>query len=120
MSRDELIDLEESGWRALSSTGHAAAEFYERVLDDTVLMLLPGGVALDDRSVIVQSMSGQPWSSFQLEDIRVLYPTADVGIVAYGVVARREGSGEYSALISTSYVRRASGWKLTLHQQTPR
>lgn len=120
MARDELIDLEESGWRALSSTGQAAAEFYEWVLDDTVLMLLPGGMVVDDRSAIVESMSGQPWSSFQLEDMRVLHPTADVGVVAYGVVARREGSAEYSALISTSYVRRVNGWKLTLHQQTLR
>lgn len=120
MSQDELIELEESGWRALASTGRAAAEFYERVLDDTVLMLLPGGVVLDDRSMILESISGQPWSSFRLEDMRVLHPSADVGIVAYRVRAHREGSAEYSALISSSYVRRDDGWKLTLHQQTPR
>lgn len=120
MPRDELIDLEERGWRALAMTGQAAGEFYEWVLDDTALMLLPGGIVLDDRSTIVESMSGQPWSSFWLEEMRVLRPTADVGVVACGVVARREGSAEYSALISTSYVRRTNGWKLTLHQQTPR
>ena len=119
-SEDELIDLEKSGWRALSSTGEAAAEFYDRVLDDTVLMILPGGIVLDDRATIVRSMSGQPWSTFRLEDLRVVQPTADVGVVAYGVVAHREGRGDYAALASTTYVRRADAWKATLHQQTPR
>ena len=44
MGQSELIELEEQGWRALSSTVEAAAEFYEWVLDDTVVMLLPGGM----------------------------------------------------------------------------
>jgi hypothetical protein len=120
VGQSELIELEEQGWRALSSTGEAAAEFYEQVLDDTVVMLLPGGMALDDRAAIVQSMSGQPWSSFELDDLRVLQPTTDTAVVTYGVVAQREGATEYSALMSGMYVRRASGWKLTFHQQTPR
>ena len=32
--RDELIDLENEGWRALSAGGAEATEFYGRVLDD--------------------------------------------------------------------------------------
>ena len=120
MGKSELIELEEQGWRALSSTGEAAAEFYELVLDDTVVMLLPGGMVLDDRAAIVQSMSGQPWSSFELDDLRVLQPTTDTAVVTYGVVAQREGSPEYSALMSSLYVRRVNGWKLAFHQQTPR
>ena len=120
MGQSELIELEEQGWRALSSSGEAAAEFYQRVLDDTVVMLLPGGMVLDDRAAIVQSMSGQPWSSFELQDPRVIQPTADTAVVTYGVVAQREGALEYSALMSSSYVRRPNGWKLTFHQQTLR
>jgi hypothetical protein len=120
VGQSELIELEEQGWRALSSTGEAAAEFYERVLDDTVVMLLPGGMVLDDRAAIVQSMSGQPWSSFELRDLRVIQPTADTAIVTYAVVAQRQGALEYSAHMSSLYVHRANGWKLTFHQQTPR
>ena len=120
MGQSELIELEEQGWRALSSSGEAAAEFYQRVLDDTVVMLLPGGMVLDDRAAIVQSMSGQPWSSFELQDPRVIQPTADTAVVTYGVVAQREGALEYSALMSSMYVRRPNGWKLTFHQQTLR
>jgi Domain of unknown function (DUF4440) len=119
MPQDELIALEEQGWNALSSDGAAARAFYERTLDRAVVMLLPGGLVLDDRDAIVDSMSGQPWSSFELEDVRVFQPTDDTGMVTYGVLARRDGQ-EYSALLSSLYARRESGWKLTFHQQTPR
>ena len=64
MSQTDVVALEEQGWEALSSGGEAARAFYERVLDRTVVMLLPGGLVLDDRAVIVSSMSGQPWSSY--------------------------------------------------------
>jgi hypothetical protein len=119
MADDELIALERQGWDALSSTGEAARAFYERVLDEHVVMLLPGGLILDERAAIVESMSGSPWSRHALEDVRSLRPTTDTGVVIYGVVADRDGEG-YSALVSSLYVRQRDGWKLAFHQQTPR
>ena len=100
MSQTDVIALEEQGWEALSSGGEAARAFYERVLDRTVVMLLPGGLVLDDRAVIVSSMSGQPWSSYELEDLRSFQPTEDTAVVTYGVVAQRNEQ-EYSALMSS-------------------
>jgi hypothetical protein len=120
MSQHELADLERRGWEALSATGPAAASFYERHLDQAVIMLLPGGLVLDDRGAIIESMSGQPWSSFQLQDLRVFQPVPDTGIVVYGVVAQRGGAPPYSALVSSHYARRGDGWKMNFHQQTPR
>lgn len=120
MPRSELIDLEEEGWRALSSTGEAATAFYDRVLDDRATMLLPGGLVLDDRATILRSMGGQPWSWFEIDGMRVMRPTPETGVVAYGVVAGRAAAGRYSALVSSHYVKRPDGWKLTFHQQTPR
>ena len=120
MAQNELFALEKQGWDALSSDGEAARVFYERVLDHTVVMLLPGGMVLDERAAIVDSMSGQPWSSYELQDMRLLQPVQDIGIVTYGVVAQRNGQ-QYSALMSSVYVRREDGlWKLAFHQQTPR
>ncbi|NUO58571.1 MAG: nuclear transport factor 2 family protein [Hamadaea sp.] len=104
----------------MSSTAAEATDFYERVLDRDVLMLLPGGLVLDDRAAIVKAMAGQPWSYYELQDIRVLSPTPDVGVVTYAVVAQRTGSPAYTALLSSTYVRRSEGWKLLFHQQTPR
>jgi hypothetical protein len=116
---DELEALERDGWIALSTSGEAARRFYEDVLDDEVLMLLPGGMVLDDRAAIVEAMSGQPWDRYELEDVRVSHPLPDVGVVAYGADAERAG-GSYSAVFSSLYVRRSDGWKLAFHQQTPR
>ena len=115
----DLIDLEEEGWKALSSSGSHATRFYERVLDDDIVMLLPGGMLLDDRDQILESMSGTPWSEYRLSDMRVLQPNDNTGVVLYRVEASRKGSPDYTALVNSTYVRRRSGWKLLLHQQTP-
>jgi hypothetical protein len=115
--------LEEQGWQALATEGAASkfyAKFYGEVLDETVVMLLPGGLALDDRAAIIDSMSGPPWSSYRLDGLTEHRPTAETAVVRYGVRARRGAAAEYSALVASLYVRRADGWRLTFHQQTPR
>ena len=117
---DDLKGLEERGWQALASDGATARTFYDEVLDDAVLMLLPGGLVLGDRAAALEAMGGAPWASYALEDVRVLRPTEDVGVVAYGVRAQREDAPPYAALVSSLYVRRGSGWRLSFHQQTPR
>jgi hypothetical protein len=113
-------ELERLGWQALATSGAAAARFYTEVLDDGATMLLPGGMALTDRETMLQAMSGQPWSRYRLEDLRASPVTDDVVAVTYGVVAERTGSPPYSALMSSVYAHRPNGWKLALHQQTPR
>jgi len=116
---EDAIELEHRGWQALSAGGGAARAFYDEILDDAVAMLLPGGMLLTDREQILDSMSGAPWSSYEIEAPRVLQPAPDAAVVVYGVVAERDGS-RYSALIASLYVRRDAGWRLALHQQTPR
>jgi hypothetical protein len=87
MAAHELIDLEERGWKALASDPRIASEFYEQVLDDRVVMLLPGGMRLTDRDTIVASMGGPPWASLRLEDPQVQELGDDTAVVSYGVVA---------------------------------
>jgi hypothetical protein len=116
---DGPADLEERGWQALATEG-AAAGFYGEVLDDTVVMLLPGGLVLDERAAIIEAMSGPPWSAYRLDRLTEHRPTADTGLVTYGVRARRGDAPEYVALVASLYVRRAAGWRLAFHQQTPR
>lgn len=66
------------------------------------------------------SVSAQPWSSYHLHDLRVFQLTPGTGMVVYEATAEREGDPPYSALMSSLYVRRPDGWKLAVHQQTPR
>ena len=112
--------LEEQGWAALSTSPEAAVAFYDLVLDTAVEMLFPGGLRLDDRAAVLDAMGGPPWSRYALQDLAVRRPTPDTAVVTYGVQAQRDGSPPYSALAGSVYVRRDSGWRLVLHQQSPR
>ncbi len=115
---DELLDLERAAWEALSSSGDAATAFYDRVLAADVLMLLPGGMVIDDRDAVIESMVGPPWSSYELSEERVIGLTAASGVVAYRGRAVRDDS-EYSALFASTYVQENGQWRLAVHQQTP-
>ncbi len=115
---DELLELERSGWNALSTGGDAAASFYGDVLAEQTLMLMPGGMVIDDRQEALTAMSGAPWESFELENERVVRLTDDCALVAYRAHARR-GDSTYDAWCASTYVRDTAGWRLAVHQQTP-
>lgn len=115
---NELIELEERGWKALSTEGDAGKTFYASVLRDDAVMLFPGGIFIDGRESILQSLGAQPWETFQIESPKVVSLTADAATLVYRVTACREGSQPYVAQVSSTYVR-DSGWRLVVHQQTP-
>jgi hypothetical protein len=114
----ELLGLERDGWSALTTSGEAAAAYYERALARQILMLLPGGMVVDDRSQVIESMRTDPWDEFALSDERVLPLGDDCAVVAYRARARR-GDMDYEALFNSTYVREDGSWRLALHQQTP-
>ena len=118
MDANELIELEQGGWEALSTEG-AASGFYDEVLAAEPLMLLPGGMVIDDRQTVVDSMGGPPWDDVHLEEMRVIQLGADAAVVAYGAEARR-GETEVSSLFNSTYRREGGAWRLVVHQQTPR
>jgi hypothetical protein len=114
---DELISLEREAWAALATEG-AAGPFYEALLADDVLMLLPGGLVIDDPATVVESMAGAPWDDYTLRDERVLPLGEDAALVSYRAAARRGGQ-DYEALFASTYVREDGTWRLAAHQQTP-
>jgi hypothetical protein len=118
MSSGELLTLEREGWDALRRGGDAARDFYDRVLAREVLMLLPGGMVIDDREQVVDAMRGPPWDDHELFDERVLPLGDDAAVVAYRARARR-GEMTYEALFNSTYVREDGAWRLALHEQTP-
>lgn len=115
---DELLAIERRGWEALSADGASAVRFYDEVLAADVLVLLPGGLVIDDRRRVVDSMREAPWTGFELRDEHVLPLGEDAAVVAYEATARRPDQ-EYTALFNSTYVREGDGWRLVVHQQTP-
>ena len=59
-----------------------------------------------------------PWRGFALSDVRVVVD-GDVALIAYRAEAEREPGTSYTATMTSVYVRRAGGWRLLLHQQSP-
>ena len=114
----EIIELEERGWRALATGGDAGRIFYASVLREDAVMLFPGGLCIEGRERILESLGSQPWESYRIEDMRIIRLADGVATVVYKATAQRQGSPLYRALISSTYVREG-GWKLVHHQQTP-
>ncbi len=114
----QLIALERDGWTALATGDDAARGFYDAVLNGELLMLLPGGLVIDDRQQALDAMSGAPWDDFELLDERVLELDERAAVVAYRVSAHRAGRA-YEALCNSTYVTEDGAWRLVLHQQTP-
>jgi hypothetical protein len=114
---DELLEIELDGWRAL--TGRSGAHFYDRVMSADARMVFPMGV-FDRASSLDAIRSAAPWETFHVESESVIRPAPNVGIVVYRATAKRAGSDEYQAWMSSTYIRDDEGaWKLVLHQQSP-
>lgn len=114
----ELIELEEQGWRALSTEGDAGKDFYASVLREDAVMLFPGGMRIVGRERVLQSLGAQPWNSFRIENAQVVSLSTNAATLVYTVTAQRTGCEPYVALVSSTYVRSES-WQLVVHQQTP-
>jgi hypothetical protein len=113
---EELLALERAGADALT-TGRGAA-FYREILTDDALMVVPGYVI--DKAMFLASIGSESaWSSFTIEDARVVQLTPECAIVLYRGRGIRPGQAEYIARISSTYVKRGKAWKLAYHQQTP-
>jgi hypothetical protein len=73
-----------------------------------------------DKERCVEAVERNAWSSFRIDEPRVVWLGAESGIVAYKATAERtQGAAPYVAYMSTGYVKRAGAWKVAFHQQTP-
>ena len=115
----DLIELEEQGWQALTLVGEASKKFYSAVLHDDATIVFSGGIRISGKEKILESLAIQLWKSFQIEAPQVISLSENAEVVVYRVTAQREGSEAYVAFISSTYVLNNGTWKLILHQQTP-
>ena len=113
-----VLELEREGWEALSTSADVAEKFYRQVLDGDVLVVLPGGLVIDDRERVVESMrQANPWDTYDLRDQRVVQVTDSFTLLTYFATAQRDGMA-YQALITSGYVHRDDEWRLAYHQHT--
>jgi hypothetical protein len=59
------------------------------------------------------------WRDLKMDLKGMVEPGSDVVMLTYEAHATRENGEAYAALVSTGYVRRANGWKMMFHAQTP-
>lgn len=114
---DALLALEHRGWEAL--TRHEGGSFYGELMTADALMILVNGMVLD-RDTIAATLNESPaWSSFSLEEAR-LVPTGEASAaLVYRATASRDGEDEpFVALMSSHYTLIGGRPALTLYQQT--
>jgi hypothetical protein len=87
-------------------------------MTDDALMVFPGSVMTKKESLAAMR-SARPWSSYKIDDPRVLRVGTGGRLVLYRVTAKRAGADTYDALMASIYVRRSDGWKMVFQQQTP-
>lgn len=108
-----LLALEERFW-----SGNA--DFFQRSLDESCLIAFTRMTGVFSRGDVVKSpFNGNRWKDLDLKLKGVIEPVAGVAILTYRARATRETGEPYAALVSTAYVKRDGGWKMTFHQQTP-
>lgn len=113
---EDLLELERAGWQALAE-GRGDA-FYDEAMTEYGVMVVPVGI-LDKQQAVASLREVTPWESFEIADPRVIEVGSDVAVLVYTASAKRPDSATgYTALMTSTYVRRANGWSLALHQQT--
>lgn len=111
----ELFDLEDRFWAAAGDR-----TFYDARLARNAVLLFPDPTGVLDRAQALDAAgAARPWSSWRIDDRRLVALSDQSAAIAYRAEARREGQPPYAALACSVYVREDGAWKLALHQQTP-
>jgi hypothetical protein len=119
-----LIDLEKQFWQSMVDQNTDVAL---GLLDEPALMVSTHG-AMQFGHHEYRKMAEQGTmivKSFELSDMKVLFPSEDVGILMYGVkqvVAPREKGEAMTQQMQDSsvWVRKAGKWLCVMHTETPK
>jgi len=114
---DSLLTVERRGWDALCRS--EGGDFYGDLMTPEGVMLLVNGAILD-RATVASTLNGSPaWSSYSLDDARLI-PTGDASAaLIYRASAIRDGEPDpFVALMSSHYALVEGEIRLALYQQT--
>ena len=113
----DIFSIEQGFW--LSGKEH----FLEN-LDERCILAFPQagqmhGV-MEREQVAETATSTNRWKDLSMSRRSLLQPAEGVVIISYRADVTRADGAAYAALISSAYIQRRTGWKLMLHQHSPR
>lgn len=114
---EELFAIEQGFW--LKGQNH----FLEH-LDEDCLLAFPQmgelhGVKSREAIAVTAATNEGRWRDLKVGTRHLHRPSDLIAIISYRADVTRGDGEPYSALVSSAYVRRADGWKLTFHQHSP-
>jgi len=113
---DDLFELERGFWLG-------GEDYFLGSLDEKCLLVFPQAGEMHGvraREEIAQTATApNRWSDLKVSHRDLIRPAPDMAIISYRADVLRADGEPYSALVSSAYVRRPDGWKLTFHQHSP-
>ena len=108
----DLLALEKEFW-----TG--GPEVCRQHADEKCLVVFSETAGVMSKADIAKTVEKGRWSDVSPQP-KGLAKLSDTSVViSYECTATRKDGEPYRALVSSGYVKRADGWKLAFHQQTP-
>ncbi|MBT1159434.1 nuclear transport factor 2 family protein [Aminobacter anthyllidis] len=118
----KIIDLEQKFWSAMVDKD---VEGSVAMLTEESIVAGAQGTALlrhdDYRGMARQGESLWQLKSFQLDNVKVMFPSQDVAVIAYTVTEEMEVEGEpvtLKAADATTWIRRNGEWLAALHTES--
>lgn len=112
-SEKELLEIEKGFW----ALGEA---YFKAHADKNCLVAFPEMAgAMSNADLAATAKNPNRWRDLRMDMKGMVEPGSDVVMLSYEAHATRENGEPYAALVSTGYVRRADGWKMMFHSQTP-
>jgi hypothetical protein len=108
----ELLKIDEAFWKG-------GPEAYQAHADDVCLVVFSEMATKMKRADIVKTAEKGRWSDVSITPKGMAELTDASAVVTYECSARRKDGKKYHAYVSSGYVKREDGWKLSFHQQTP-
>lgn len=117
LSLDLLLALENQGWDSLCRS--EGGTFYGRLMGPEAVMVLVNGMVLDRATITETLNDSPPWSSYEIDEPRLVPTGVDSAALVYTATAHRDGQDEpFVALMTSHYALADRRATLMLYQQT--
>lgn len=123
---DQILNLEESTWIALQTSGAALVPY----LTKDAIMQFPMGLKVTSKTEpsvqdILHSPAFVPWKRFKLRKVDVTPVGPDGAVISYQATATRASAdpkdtrdAEFDALCCSVWRKEGGSWMMCFHQQT--